>query len=112
MVDAMDISTPLEQRLAQLATKADLEILGESLLERLRTELVRQLQAITVSTQISAMNAKRAELPARVSDLETAVLAPPGRAWEIPTKVNFENHQSGCLSETRTCLAGIRTAET
>jgi hypothetical protein len=47
----------------------------------LRTEFAHQLQALqeTVSTQISAMNAKRAVLPARVRHLETAVLA-PGRA--------------------------------
>jgi hypothetical protein len=96
MVDAMDMPTPLEQRLAQLATKADLEIwvealhmalkadleiLGNALVERFRTELARQLQELqkTVSAQISAMKARRADLPARVSRPETAVLAPKPR---------------------------------
>ena len=73
----------LDQKLAQLATRADLEILGDALLERLRTELARQLQELqeTVSAQISAMKAKRADLPVpgRVRHLETAVFAPKAR---------------------------------
>jgi len=66
----------LDQKLAQ-----HLEILGDALLKRLRTELARQLQELqeTISAQISAMKAKRADLPARVPQLEATVLAPDRR---------------------------------
>src|SRR3954466_14971422 len=49
-----------------------------SLFERLRTELARHIKAVqeAMSTQISAIDDKYADLPARVSHLETAVFAP------------------------------------
>jgi LPS O-antigen subunit length determinant protein (WzzB/FepE family) len=85
MIEASGMSTPvtrgelreeserlesrLDQRLAQLATKADLEIFGDALLKRLRTELARQRQELqkTISAQISAMKAKRADRRARAT---------------------------------------------
>ncbi len=116
MSDLTDMSTPvtrgdfaqfeirLEQRLAQLATKADiaplatkadiaqlatkaeLEIWGGALLARIETriecseqrllkELARHTKAIeeAMSTQISVIDEKYADLPARMSRLETAM---------------------------------------
>ena len=71
----------LEKRLAHLATKADLEIWGGALLERLLTELARHTKAIqeSMSIQISAVDDKYADLPARVSHLEATVLPPKQR---------------------------------
>jgi ferritin-like metal-binding protein YciE len=70
-----------EQRLAQTATKTDLEMWGGALLERLLTELARHTKAIqeTLSRQVSTFDDKYADLPARVSHLETAVFAPKPR---------------------------------
>lgn len=74
----------LEQRLANVATKADLEIWGGALLDRLLTELARHTKAIqeSMSTQISVVDEKYADLPARVGRLEASVFprkGPKGR---------------------------------
>jgi len=55
--------------------------LGGGLLERLLTELARHTKAIqeALSTQISTIDDKYVDLPARVSHLETAVFAPKPR---------------------------------
>ena len=108
MRDSTDMSTPvtggefaqfeirLEQRLAQLATKAEitqlatkaeLELWGGALLarvleridrseQRLLAELARHTRASAedLSTQISVIDEKYADLPLRVSKLETKVL--------------------------------------
>ena len=99
MSDSTDMSTPvtrgefaqfeirLEQRLAQLATKAELEIWGGALParlleridssdQRLLAELARHTRASyeDMSTQISVIDEKYADLPPRVSKLETKVL--------------------------------------
>jgi len=89
--------------LAQLATKVELEIWGGALLariasgeqrlldrmieridaseQRLLMELARHTRAIqeTLSGQISIVDEKYADLPARVSRLETKVFAPKQR---------------------------------
>jgi hypothetical protein len=82
-----------EQERAHMATKTDLEIWGGALhmamktnfeiwggalFERLMTELARHVKAIqeAMSTQVSVIDDKFADLPARVSHLETAVFAP------------------------------------
>jgi pyruvate/oxaloacetate carboxyltransferase len=67
--------------LAQMATKADLEIWGGALFERLLTELARHVRASqeALSKQISALDDKYADLPARVHHLETAVFGPRQR---------------------------------
>jgi chaperonin cofactor prefoldin len=83
----------LEARLeAKMATKADLaqvatqmaynlDLWGGALFERLLTELARHTRASqeAMSTQISTFDNKYADLPARVSHLETAVFAPKQR---------------------------------
>jgi chromosome segregation ATPase len=82
----------LDQKVAQMATvmatKADLEIWGGALLARIESgqqrmlaELARHAKAIqeAMSTQISAIDEKYADLPARVSRLETAVFVPERR---------------------------------
>jgi hypothetical protein len=78
----------LEQKLAHLATKAELELWGGALLarfeageQRLLTELARHAKAIqeAMSTQISVIDEKYADLPARVSRLESTVFAPEKR---------------------------------
>lgn len=130
MVDATDMSTPvtrgelreeLEQRLAHLATKAELEIWGGALLARIQSgeqglmariesgeqrlmariesgeqrlieridaseqrmlaELARFTRATyeDMSTQISVIDEKYADLPPRVNRLETKVFAPKRR---------------------------------
>jgi chaperonin cofactor prefoldin len=75
MIEATGMSTPVthgelqeeierfDQKLAQ-----HLEILGDALIKGLRTELARQLQELqeTIAARISAMKAKRTDLPARV----------------------------------------------
>jgi DNA anti-recombination protein RmuC len=71
----------LETRLKQtFATKADLEIWGGALLERLSTELARHTGASqeAMSTQISIVDEQYADLPARVTRLEATVF-PPNR---------------------------------
>jgi chaperonin cofactor prefoldin len=85
-----------DQKLAPMATKADLEIwggalhmamktnfesLGGVLFERLQTELARHVKAVQESLpiQISAIDDKYADLPARVNHLEFAVFAPKAR---------------------------------
>jgi len=73
--------------LAQLATKAELELWGGALLarlleridrseQRLLAELARHTRASyeDMSTQISVIDEKYADLPPRVSKLETTVL--------------------------------------
>jgi len=64
-----------------LAMKTNFEILGGALFERLLTELARHVKAVQESlpTQISAIDDKYADLPARVSHLEIAVFAPKAR---------------------------------
>jgi chaperonin cofactor prefoldin len=112
MIDATAMSTPvtrgelreeierleirLDQKLAHMATKADLEIWGGALhmamktnfeiwggalFERLLTELARHVKAVQESLpiQVSAIDDKYADLPARVSHLEAAVFAPKAR---------------------------------
>jgi chaperonin cofactor prefoldin len=86
----------LDQKLAHMATKADLEIWGGALhmamktnfeiwggalFERLLTELARHVKAVQESLpiQVSAIDDKYADLPARVSHLEAAVFAPKAR---------------------------------
>jgi chromosome segregation ATPase len=71
----------LDQRLAQMATKADLEIWGGALLERLLTELARHTKASqeALAAQISAIDDKYADVPARLNRLETAVFGAPQR---------------------------------
>jgi hypothetical protein len=89
MVDSSDMSTPvtrgelraeivrIEIRLDQMATKADLESWGATLLARIDlreqrvlvlAELARHAKAIqeAMSTQISAIDEKYADLPAGV----------------------------------------------
>jgi len=71
----------LEQKLKHVATKADLDIWGGALLERLLTELVRHTRAIqeSMSTQISAVDEQYTDLPARVTRLEATVFTPNRR---------------------------------
>jgi chaperonin cofactor prefoldin len=99
------IDQKLERRLAEMATKADLaqleakmatkadlaqlatqmatnlDLWGGALFERLLTELARHTKASqeALSTLISTIDDKYADLPARVSHLETAVFAPKQR---------------------------------
>ncbi|HMG56356.1 MAG TPA: hypothetical protein VK601_22810 [Kofleriaceae bacterium] len=71
----------LAELAARMATKADLEIWGGALFERLLTELARHTKAIqeALSTQVSTIDDKYADLPGRVSHLETAVFVPKQR---------------------------------
>jgi len=71
----------LEKKLAHLATKADLDIWGGALLERLLTEIARHTRAVqeAMSTQISVIDDKYADLPARVTNLESSVFPPARR---------------------------------
>ena len=71
----------LEKKLAHLATKTDLEIWGGALLERMMMELARHTKAIqeALLTQISVFDDKYADLPRRVSHLETTVFGPERR---------------------------------
>ena len=68
-----------DQKFAQMAnkmaTKADLEIWGGALLERLLTELARHTKASQeeMLMRISAIDDKYADLPARMNRLEAAV---------------------------------------
>ena len=86
------MATNLAQLEAKMATKADLaqleakmayklDLWGGALFERLLTELARHIKASqeALSTQISTIDDKYADLPARVSHLETAVFAPKQR---------------------------------
>jgi len=109
MSDSSDMSTPMtrgefaqfeirfEQRLAQLATKAELEVWGGALLariesgeqrllarlleridsseQRLLAELARHTRASSedMSAQIAVIDEKYADLPPRVGRLETKV---------------------------------------
>lgn len=86
----------LKQELAQLATKTELEIWGGALLariesgerrlierldlteQRLHAELARHTAAVheSMSALLAASDEKYADLPGRVSWLETAVFAP------------------------------------
>jgi chaperonin cofactor prefoldin len=54
-----------------------LDLWGGALLERLQTEVARHIRAVleSMSTQISAVDDKYTDLPARVTHLETAVFA-------------------------------------
>jgi chaperonin cofactor prefoldin len=69
--------------LAQLATQmaTNLELWGGALFERLLTELARHTKASqeALSTQVSAIDDKYADLPTRVNHLEAAVFAPKQR---------------------------------
>ena len=71
----------LDQKLVHVATKADLDLWGGALLERLLTELARHTRASqeAMLTQISVIDEKYADLPARVTRLEATVLAPNRR---------------------------------
>jgi hypothetical protein len=82
------IEIRLDQMVTVMATKTDLEIWGGALLARIESgqqrmlaELARHAKAIqeAMSTQISAIDEKYADLPARVSRLETAVFVPERR---------------------------------
>ena len=81
-----------KRELEPLATKRDLELWGGALQarlieridgteQRLSAELARHVKAIleAMSTQISAVDEKYADLPARVSRLETKVFVPERR---------------------------------
>jgi chaperonin cofactor prefoldin len=63
------------QMASTMATKTDLEIWGGALFERLLTELARHTKAVqeALSTQVSAIDDKYADLPARMNRLEAAV---------------------------------------
>ncbi|HEX7837720.1 MAG TPA: hypothetical protein VF469_09670 [Kofleriaceae bacterium] len=101
MTDTTDMSTPvtrgeLREELAALATKAELEIWGGALLERIKAseqqlieridrteqrlhvELARHAKALyeSMAALISASGEKYQDLPGRVSRLEAAVFAP------------------------------------
>jgi hypothetical protein len=69
------------QMASQMATKRDLELWGGALFERLQIELARHTRAIqeTLSRQVSTIDDKYADLPARVSHLETVAFAPKPR---------------------------------
>jgi len=73
------IATNLVQLETKMAYKLDLW--GGALFERLLTELARHIRASqeALSTQISTFDDKYADLPARVTHLETAVFAPKHR---------------------------------
>lgn len=91
----------LTERLAHLATKTELELWGGALLariesgeqrtiermealeQRLLVELARHTKAISesLSTQITVIDDKYADLPPRVTRLETKVFAPRRRRW-------------------------------
>jgi hypothetical protein len=97
MMDSTDMSTPVTRRELQeaiataivpLATKTDLEIWGGALLariqeseQRLLAELARHTSAVCESmrAQIAASAEPYADLPERVSRLETAVFTPTPR---------------------------------
>jgi len=64
----------LEARLAVMATKADLEIWGGALLAEIGRHTKAVLEAM--STQISVIDDKYKDLPARVSHLEATLLPP------------------------------------
>lgn len=129
--DVSDMSTPvtrgelreeLEQRLAPLATKAELEIWGGALLariesseqrqieridrteQRLHVELARHAKALHESmvTRISASDEKSKGLPERVSRLETAVFG-PGRVTRGPGggAMDRGNRDDPCVSRRR-----------
>jgi hypothetical protein len=67
----------LEQKLAHVATKADLEIWGGALM----AELARHTKAVqeSMSTQVSVIDEKYADLPGRVNRLEAKVFTPKRR---------------------------------
>ncbi|HEU4726880.1 MAG TPA: hypothetical protein VFT22_03295 [Kofleriaceae bacterium] len=71
----------LEEKLAHLATKADLEIWGGALLDRLLTELARHTRAVeeSLAAQIRVLDDKYNDLPGRVNRLEATVFGPPRR---------------------------------
>jgi chromosome segregation ATPase len=75
----MATKADLAQLEAKMATKLDLW--GGALFERLLTELARHTKAVQemLSTQVSTFDDKYADLPARVSHLETAVFVPKRR---------------------------------
>jgi hypothetical protein len=86
--ELQQLEQKLEQKLAHLATKTELEMWGGALLarielgeQRLFTELARHTRAIqeSMSTQISAVDDKYDDLPARVSQLEATVFPPERR---------------------------------
>jgi hypothetical protein len=115
MMDSTDMTTPvtrgelreelaqleqkLEQKLAYLATKRELEFWGGALLarieaseqrhialverteQRLGAELARHAGAIneSISTRFAASDEKYADLPGRVNRLEAAVFTPKQR---------------------------------
>jgi hypothetical protein len=77
----MATKADLAEMASKMATKADLEIWGGALLERLLIELARHTKASqeALSTQVSTFDDKYADLPARVSRLEAAMFAPKQR---------------------------------
>jgi chaperonin cofactor prefoldin len=81
--DLAQLEAATKADLAQLATQmaTNLDLWGGALFERLLTELARHIKASqeALSTQISTFDNKYADLPARVSHLETAVFAPKQR---------------------------------
>jgi chromosome segregation ATPase len=81
LASQMATKADLAQLASQMATKADLNTWGGALFERLLTELARHTKAIqeALSTQISTFDDKYADLPARVRHLEAAVFVPEQR---------------------------------
>jgi hypothetical protein len=78
----------LEQKTAHLVTRTEFEMWGGALLARIElgeqrifTELARHTRAIqeSMSTQISVIDDKYDDLPARVSQLEATVFLPEQR---------------------------------
>jgi hypothetical protein len=74
-IDALEAR--LDKRFAVMATKADLEIWGGALL----AEIGRHIKAVleSMSTQVSVIDDKYKDLPARVSHLEATLLHPTPR---------------------------------
>jgi exonuclease VII large subunit len=73
----------LDQKFEHLEIRLEtrLDLWGGALLERLMTELARHTRASqeAMSTEISVIDEKYADLPARVTRLEATVLAPDRR---------------------------------
>jgi exonuclease VII large subunit len=78
-----NLETRIDQKLDNLGARLDtrLDLWGGALLERLQTELARHTRASqeAMSTEISVIDEKYADLPARVTRLEATVLAPDRR---------------------------------
>jgi hypothetical protein len=75
---ALATKADLAEAIAPLATRADLEAWGYVLLDRMQTEMARQFGALQewISTQISVVDEKYKDLPGRVNRLEATVFGP------------------------------------